>query len=174
VRIVLPTFEEPDRDRIERLVSRLIADVAGRLGTRAPASVTLRFHPSVASYQRSTGRAWWTAATAIGTRIDLLPVEVLERRQQLERTLRHELVHVITASELQAAPLWAREGLAHYMAGALGARPIAASTESEGTCPDDASFGAAGSAAALAELYDRAAACVARTFAEGRTWRAMH
>jgi hypothetical protein len=170
LRIVLPPSQQRHRIRLERLVTRLVADLAGRLGTSIPGGLTLRFHPTVASYQRSTRRPWWTAATANGDRIDLVPLDVLERHQQVERTLRHEIVHVITAGDLEEAPLWVREGLAHYLAGAEGMRSPAAADE-DTACPDDAAFSDAASATDLAALYGRSAACVARALAAGRTWR---
>jgi stage II sporulation protein D len=169
MRIVLSAADERHRGRIERLLRQILGDVAGRLREPLPASLTVRFHPSVDSYQRATGLPWWTTAATRQQRIEVLPLEALDRSHRLERTLRHELVHVLTAPRLQGRPLWVVEGIAHYFASTTGAFATGDLQNSE-TCPDDTALRRAQSGAALADLYDRAAACVAGLISQGRPW----
>jgi hypothetical protein len=81
--------------------------------------VTLIFHPTVEAYSRATGQPWYTAGRASGARVDLLPYPVLSGRGILESTLRHEFTHVLADGALAGRPLWVREGLAVYLAGAV-------------------------------------------------------
>ena len=55
--------------------------------------------------------------------LHLLPLAVLRERGILDRTIRHELVHVMTDDVLGRRPLWVREGAAIYFA---GERPVPA------------------------------------------------
>ena len=49
--------------------------------------------------------------------LHLLPLAVLRDRGVLERTIRHELVHLMTDAALGKRPVWVREGAAIYFAG---------------------------------------------------------
>ena len=91
-------------------------DLARVLGVTAPAQVTLRFHPTTDDYESATGRAWFTSASLVNGELHLLPLATLRERGVLERTIRHELVHVMTDSVLDKRPLWVREGAAIYFA----------------------------------------------------------
>ena len=167
VRVMLPVVQEPARLDVMSLAERSLADVAARLGTTAASPVQLRFHPTVESYQRDTGRPWFTAASTRGDVVDLLPLTVLRQRGLLEPTLRHELAHVLTARALSGAPRWLSEGVAVWAErGATAAGPTMA-------CPADAEFTAAASADALRRLYERAAACYARELQGGRSWTTL-
>ncbi len=172
VRVVLPASDERFRTSVEAEAAAFLGQVSARLGVPLPPRVTIRFHPTVASYQRATGRPWWTSATTAEARIDLVPAPALEVRRQLERSLRHEIVHVVTAASLEGKPLWVLEGVARYFTWAPGAGLGRHSLES-GTCPDDAAFASAGSADVLDRLYERSAACVAGALAAGRGWREL-
>jgi hypothetical protein len=169
VKIVLPAADEGARSDLRGLVERSLTSIVNRLGEPPPLGITVRFHPSVASYQRSTGRPWWTAATTAGTRVDLLPVSALRGRKQLETTLRHELTHVVSAASLHDAPLWVVEGLAARMTEPVGSL-IEPGVES---CPEDAAFQTAASAAELARLYERSSLCVAGRLSRGLGWRQL-
>jgi hypothetical protein len=170
VRVVLPALDEAERPIVERLVESALSDLEPRLAARRPPGLVVRFHPTVQSYVRAGGRGWWTGGVTRGSRIELAPLSVLRDRGLLERTVRHEMVHTLTYDELQARPRWVSEGLAVLMAEPRDAD--AAASEAAGPCPDAAAFDAARSAAALATLYERASACVARALARsGGDWR---
>lgn len=140
-----------------------------------PEQLTLRFHPTVESYQRQTGSPWFTAATTTRDTIDLLPLRVLRARGLLESTLRHEFVHALTFDALRRAPRWVSEGLGEWIVGALRLPSVAQGKQGGGAeaCPSDAAFRAAASAEALRALYSRAAACVERELRQGTPWPAL-
>jgi hypothetical protein len=122
-------------------------------------------HPTVQAYQRATGRAGWTAgSTRVGAdgrwRIDLSPGPAARLTPEaLRPTLRHELVHVLTAPVLVAAPAWMTEGLA----AAIG-RPMLSDQEVQRP----------GSLDAMQGIYARAAACVIDALPGGlSTWRTL-
>ena len=70
--------------------------LARDLGVANPPRFTLRLHPTVESYQRATGQPWYTAGATLDTEIHLVPLTVLRERGVLERTIRHEIVHLLT------------------------------------------------------------------------------
>jgi hypothetical protein len=93
-----------------------------------------------------------------------IPLTVLRERGVLEKTIRHELVHVLTARALASRPLWVREGAASYFAGErIGVLPKAA-------CPTDQELSRPVSPGASSTAYARATACFARQMAEGKKW----
>lgn len=174
VRVLLPATDEADRAMVEGLVERAVSDLERRLSVRRPADLVVRFHPTVQSYVRAGGPGWWTGGTTRGSRVELTPLSVLRERGLLERTVRHELVHALTYTALQGRPRWVSEGIAALMQHPQAPQgPIpAANAEHVATCPDDAAFDAARSATALADLYERASACVGRAIAAaGGDWR---
>lgn len=170
-----------------------LLDLRRELAFGAPRTIDIVEHPTIEAYQRATGRAWWTGGSTRMTtptvaRIDLPPLDVLERTGSGERRLRHELTHALTATSLHDAPLWAQEGLAVHLAGGASSRAeaMAADTaagtaadtadtaDTAGTapgCPTDAQMARPGGAGAMREAYARAAACVARALAAGTPWR---
>ncbi len=167
VRVVLPVEQEPSRREVTALAERSLVDIAARLGVPDTAAVQLRFHPTVESYQRTTGQPWFTSASTRGDVINVLPLPVLRERGLLAATLRHEMAHVLTATALRGAPRWVSEGVAVWAERGTTAAGQAA------TCPADAEFEQAASADALRHLYDRAAACYARELQRGRSWKEM-
>jgi stage II sporulation protein D len=65
-----------------------------------------------------TGLPWWAAAGSVDNRIELQPLELLQRRRILETTLRHELVHkLVDLAGNGRSPRWLAEGFALYIAG---------------------------------------------------------
>jgi stage II sporulation protein D len=169
-RVVLSSSDERHRPAIEAEARRFVQQLSGRLLLTAPRAITLRFHPTVSSYQRATGQPWWTSATTTGTRVDLLPASTLEARQRLVPTLRHEIVHVVTAEALEGKPRWVQEGVARYYTWTGEARHAPPDRTSR-PCPDDAAFADARSGDVLELLYERSSACVIRALESGRTWR---
>ena len=153
------------------MAARALADLRQRLSVPMPALVRIRFHPSVESFQRDTGRSSLTAAATVGSEIDLLPLSILKRRGTLERTLRHELVHLLTAASLKDRPLWIAEGLAvRYSGEGAASEP----PEHERACPSDRELTRPESAQALRGAYERARNCVERAMNDGAGWREHH
>jgi stage II sporulation protein D len=157
LRVVLPALDEADRLSVEGLVEDALSDLERRLSVTRPPGLVVRFHPTVQSYLRAGGRSWWTGGVTRGRRVELAPLSALRKGGLLERTVRHELVHALTADALADRPCWVNEGLAAHLA-----QPGLTRGDGSPGCPPDEEFDAARSAAALAELYDRAAVCVAR------------
>ena len=73
-------------------------------------------HPTIESFQRATGLGWWVSARSSGYEVDLVPLDMLDRRGRLDVAMRHELVHLLTAARLEGRPRWVHEGLAVVMA----------------------------------------------------------
>src|SRR5690606_27114129 len=102
-----------------------------------------------------------------GSTIDLLPVTILQRRGQLERTVRHEVAHAVVDGALANRPMWVREGAAIYFA---DLPPPGTPAPSRVECPSDVEMLRPVSAGAQREAYARAGACFARQMAQGRRW----
>ena len=107
----------PDQDRAALAAAeRLARGLSKRVAWPLPSGVELRVYPDLDTFRDATGEPGWVAAHTVGRRIHLQPVAVLQRRDALESTLSHELLHVIV--EAQAAPglpVWFREGLVGYL-----------------------------------------------------------
>ena len=176
IAISLPDDDEGERAAIERQALRARDSLARALAVPAPPRVTLRFHPTTDAYEQATGRAWFTSATLRNGEIHLLPPATLRDRGVLERTIRHELVHLMTDGVLGARPQWVREGAAIYFA---GEPPIAGEPQqrpafqppAKPACPADAELLRPVSVGALANAYARARACFARQVQSGKSWR---
>ena len=148
--------------------------MAPRTFTTPAPRVTLRFHPTVDSYEQATREPWFTSGALVNGEIHLLPPTVLRERGVLERTLRHELVHVMTDAALAGRPLWVREVAAIYFAGTpiVPGAPDARRAESRrAPCPDDAELLRPVSVGALTNAYARAEACFVRDLAKRKSWR---
>jgi len=180
VRVLLPEAERERLDEVRSLTRQLVRAMSSSLGVALPPVLDLQFYPTVEAYTRATGQPWWTSARTSGSRIELLPLDVLRKRGILELTLRHELVHVLADPVLRDRPLWAREGLAVVKAGELAAGTIAGrSTQGTSvpdgvrvfTCPADAVFRDAASPEAWRAVYEAAGRCVARALAAGTRWQ---
>jgi stage II sporulation protein D len=174
VLLSLPSGDEGERDVLHDLTLRARDQLAKDLGAASPHRITLRLHPTVESYQRATGQPWYTAGATLDTDIHLVPLTVLRERGLLERTIRHELVHVLTRSALSNRRLWVREGVATYFAGESTvpgepARRVGVPGVKT-SCPDDSELLQPASPGALSNAYARAAACVGRQIAAGKKW----
>jgi hypothetical protein len=165
VMVALPAAEEGERDRLVQLVRAARDAMSGRTGTKAPAVIRVTVHPSVEAFARATGQPWWVSGASDGTSIDLLPLSILGQQGQLERTLRHEVAHVLVDGALAGRPLWVREGAAFYFAD-----PVGASDVSTRACPADEEFLRPLSAGAHRSAYARAEACFRRAIAQGKRW----
>jgi stage II sporulation protein D len=174
--IVLPEQERGEEVMVRRLATRALESLIRELAVAAPAPIVFTFHPTVESYQRATGRPWFTTATTIDHTIHFIPLSALRSRRMLDRTIGHELVHVLTTSELANRPLWISEGVAAYFAVRPEARPggdaiVAGGGEQH--CPSDAELQRPASRAAMGRAYQLAAACVATAMSSASSWRAI-
>jgi SpoIID/LytB domain protein len=175
VLISLPDDDEGERGQIVTQAVRARNDLARALGVPAP-RVTLRFHPTTDDYERATGQAWFTSGAIVNGEVHLLPLLVLRDRGVLDRTIRHELVHVLADAELGSRAVWVREGAAIYFAGeqTIPGEPRqrpAFKPEPRASCPADAELLHPVSVGALSNAYARARACFAKQIQAGRTWR---
>jgi stage II sporulation protein D len=169
LQVLVPPSAEPERPAIADFARRTLSALVTATGRPAPPAVTVVFHPSPESFRRETGESWWISARTRGTRIDVLPVEVLRSRGTLDVTLRHELAHLLTSPPLEGRPEWVKEGVAMHFAGEPP--PASLATESRRLrCPDDTELRQPVSAAAARSAYAMAAACVARDLARGIAW----
>lgn len=175
VLVSLPDDDEGERGAIVKQTLKARDDLARTLGVPAP-RVTVRFHPTTDDYERVTGQAWFTSGAVVHNELHLLPLAVLRDRGVLERTIRHELVHVMADAALGKRPAWVREGAAIYFAGEpmIPGEPRqrpAFNPESRGSCPDDNELLHPVSVGALSNAYARARACFAKQMQAGKTWR---
>jgi len=149
------------------LVRRSRDEIAKLTGALVPARLRVTVHPSVESFGRATGQPWWVSGATDGPAIDLLPIAVLRRQGQLDRTIRHEVVHALLDGALAKRPMWVREGAAAYFANPASAT---APKPDRVPCPGDAELLRPLSAGAQRDAYARAEACFARAVAEGKKW----
>lgn len=167
VQLALPADEERDRADVVREIVAARQDVARRTGSAVPASIRVTVHPTIESFGRATGQPWWVSAATLGSAIDLVPTAILRRQGLLERTLRHEIAHVIVDERLANRPMWVREGAALYLSGE-DAPPER--NEPRVSCPSDAELLRPVSAGAQRAAYARAEACFRRAIAGGKQW----
>jgi SpoIID/LytB domain protein len=176
IALTLPDDDEGERAAIEKQTLKARDDLARALGVAAPARVTLRFHPTTDAYEQATGRAWFTSASIVNGDLHLLPLATLRDRGVLERTIRHELVHLMTDGVLATRRQWVREGAAIYFAGdpPLAGQPQqrpAFTAPPKASCPTDTELLQPVSVGALANAYARARACFTKQIQSGKVWR---
>ena len=166
VAVSLPDEDEGGHRAIEAQAMRARDELARTLGVAVP-RVTLKFHATVAEYERATGLPWYTSSTATSSEIHLSPIASLRDRGILDETLRRGLVHAMTDAALRGRPRWVRDGVALYYAD----RSTSPLPGTSGSCPSDVELAAPVSAGALSNAWARAKACVAKQIASGRSWR---
>jgi len=177
VMVSLPDDDEGERAAIVRGTARARDEVARALGVSPPPRVTLRFHPTTDAYEKATGQPWFTSGTLVRGEIHVLPLATLRDRGLVDRTIRHELVHLMTDTALARRPAWVREGAAIFYAGDAplvpsGSRPRPAfKPEPRTSCPDDIELLRPVSVGALSYAYARARACFEKQLAAGKSWR---
>jgi hypothetical protein len=172
--VSLPDGDEGGRSAIVAQTRKARDDLARVLGV-APPRITLRFHPTTDDYERATGQAWFTSGAIVNNELHLLPLAVLRDRGVLERTIRHEIVHVMTDPALAKRPAWVREGAAIYFAGEpmIPGEPKqrpAFKPEPRASCPGDNELLHPVSVGALSNAYARARACFAKQIQAGKRW----
>jgi hypothetical protein len=173
--VSLPDDDEGERATIVRDAVRARDELARALGVTAP-PLTLRFHPTTDDYEKVTGQPWFTSGTIVNGEVHVLPLATLRERGVLDRTIRHELVHILTDAALARRPAWVREGAAIYFA---GEQPVPGGTvqrptykpEPRPSCPGDIELLHPVSVGALSNAYARARACFAKQIAAGKSWR---
>jgi len=187
IMLSLPEGDEGERASIIDLVSRSRDELARTLGVQAPRELRIRFHESIDGYSRTTSQPWFMPGAVTGGGIELAPLAILRERGALERTLRGELVRLMTDRELNSRPLWVSVGLALHLADVGDDRSSSPQDRSAPApevhpfpgirivpsleCPSDAELSRPVSAGALASAYARARACVERQLAGGKPWR---
>lgn len=164
VTVALPAADAGERSGIGAVVERERQAMAHTLGVEAPI-VGVRLHESNASYERSTGRPWFTLGAIAGDELQLAPLALLRERGMLERTIRRQIVHVIVDSVLPAKPAWIREGAAVYYADPDAPAPV------RQPCPQDNELQHPVSLGALGDAFARARVCFERQISGGRDWR---
>ena len=167
IALALPGSEEGERAALVALIRKSRDEVTKATGAIAPARLRVTVHPNVESFGRATGQPWWVAGATDGPAIDLLPIATLKQQGQLERAVRHEVIHAVLDGALASRPMWVREGAAAYFASPLrrpGDRPARV------PCPGDAELLRPVSAGAQRESYARAESCFARAIADGKRW----
>ena len=167
IALALPGSEEGERAVLVSLIQKSRDEIAKATGAAPPARVRVTVHPTVESFGRATGQPWWVSGATDGPAIDLLPIAVLRQQGQLERTIRHEITHVLLDATLAKRPMWVREGAAAYYARPADAR---LANPERVACPTDAQLTRALSAGAQRDAYARAEICFARAIAEGKKW----
>ena len=166
VLVALPSGEESERARIVQLVRDARDAIGAKSGTKPPAVIRVTVHPTVEAFGRATGQPWWVSGASEDSNIDLLPLTILRQQGQLERTVRHEVAHVLVDGTLKGRPLWVREGAAFYFADPAAGMEVL----TRAGCPEDEEFLRPLSAGAHRSAYARAEACFRRAIAQGRRW----
>ena len=164
--LALPAGEESERKTVLGIVRKIRDEVVANTGVKPPGSLRITVHPTVESFGRATGQPWWVSGATDGASIEMLPIAVLRRQGQLDRTLRHEVAHALLDGALAKRPLWVREGAASYFADPAPAAPPPDNLK----CPSDDEFLRPLSAGAHRDAYVRAAVCFRREIEKGKRW----
>ena len=168
VSLALPAAEEGERAALISLIRRSREEISKLTGMKSQ-NLRVTVHPTVDSFGRATGQSWWVSGATNGASIELLPITILRQQGQLERTVRHEVAHVLLDAALARKPMWVREGAAIYFARPGGTRPEPRET-ARVRCPSDPELLRPVSAGGQRDAYARAEACFARAIAEGKRW----
>ena len=171
VLVALPGAEEVSRGLIVQLVRSARDAIVAKTAVAHPSSIRVTVHPTIEAFARATGQPWWASGATDGERVDLLPIAILRQRGQLERTIRHEVAHVLLDGPLANRPLWVREGAATYFGDFDAHASGSADSTGRVSCPEDAEFLRPLSAGAHRTAYARAEACFRRQLDRGAKWQ---
>jgi hypothetical protein len=106
------TILEQFRGELEKQIS------SAGIGKANLPRMELFIHASTGDFTGSTGQPAFVAAITNGRRIDIQPLEILEKRRVLETALRHEYAHaVIEGNGPPSQPRWLSEGASIYLSG---------------------------------------------------------
>jgi hypothetical protein len=93
-------------------MERAYRDLRG-FGLKMPPTITARSYGSTGEFVRASGAGAFNLGIAVAERIHLQPLQLLLRRGDLGRVLRHELTHVaLVAAARRGLPRWMNEGVA--------------------------------------------------------------
>jgi hypothetical protein len=161
----LPEGDEGQRAAVSATARREMGAMAATLGVESVSPLTLRFHPTTEAFERATGQPWFVLGAHIEGAVHLVPLVTLRERGVLERTLRHQIVHLLTDATYAGRPAWVREGAAvHFTEGQNG-------PPAHDMCPADAELLRPASASAFGEALARARACFEWNLRGKRTWK---
>jgi stage II sporulation protein D len=116
-------LEKREIEAVVRILERARTEIMRRLqeaSLNSPGleAVEVIIHRTTQDFVAATGQPWWVAGVTRGSRIELQPLRVLQRRGVLLTSLRHEYAHVvIEALGRGRTPRWLAEGLAAHFAG---------------------------------------------------------
>ena len=165
VAVSLPEGDEGERPVVLGMVRRERDAMAKTLGVRAPVPLVVRFQPTTDAYERATGQPWFTMGAVKSGEIHFIPLSTLRDRGILERTIRHQVVHLLTDEVYANRPAWVREGAAvHFADGTEVAAPRV-------ICPEDVELLRPLSAGSLGDAFARARACFERQLSGGKSWK---
>ena len=163
--LALPEGHEGERPLLSAEFARARDELARTLGVAAPSGITARFHPTTDAYEQASGKPWYTLGAATAGGLHFVPLTVLRERGVLARTLRRQIVHLLTDAALADRAAWVREGAAmHFAEGAAG-------PPQRLECPVDHELLEPSSIGGLSDAYARARACFERQLAAGRKWQ---
>lgn len=166
--VSLPEGDEGERAVLGTQIARARDELARALAVTAPATVTARFYPTTQAYEQATGAPWYTLGAVNASGMHFVPLLILRERGVIDRTLRHQLVHLLTDATLSGRAAWIREGAAiHFAEGAAG-------PSQRQPCPGDYELLRPASIGALSDAYARARACFERQLTTGRSWQEIH
>jgi len=119
----------PDSDReLIGTAETIVHRWRDRLPWQVPSPINIYVYPDLDSFRNVTGEPGWVAARTSGTKIEMQPTAVLRSHNALESTLEHELMHSFVESAARPGlPVWFREGVVEYLAGASTAQSKAGS-----------------------------------------------
>ncbi|MGC2109412.1 MAG: SpoIID/LytB domain-containing protein [Candidatus Korobacteraceae bacterium] len=119
---------QPDRDRsLLPLATRFLHQSEESTGLVYRSTPRLKVYETVAAFRNSTGEPGWVAASTRGRTIQMQPADVLREAGTLDRTIHHELLHMLIESYARpGTPQWFREGLVLYLSGSTAGSVSAA------------------------------------------------
>jgi stage II sporulation protein D (peptidoglycan lytic transglycosylase) len=114
-RLSFPDSQQPWADRALRLLEVLRREIS-RSTVGLPPGVEVRTWATTAEFVRATGQPGWVAASSDEESIELQPLRLLEQKNILEPTLRHELNHLLVRGlRGRGIPQWFEEGFVLYL-----------------------------------------------------------